>query len=336
MIRFFFSKHFWALQLAGIAALALIVAAGISDWAGGRLFAIPSRGDRDSAEVAREAEQNAWGRVARDEDAAEVLSARHVFDLDPEPDTPPEPPPEPVAVAPEPDEDDGELDDSELAIDLVGTLVMEEAASSMATLEVDGKNRIGWTGSELLGGKAKIVKIAQRHVILAEGDELTIVRLWGDDEPATARTGAITGRGVRARTPPVSSAQAHTAMNERLARSRRLRQAIKRSGAYNYTVDRRTLQEELKDVARLQSEARSVPSYKDNRFQGIKLIGVRPGSLYRALGVRSGDVLTAVNGQPINSPTKALDLFQALRSASNVKVEIERRGQTKTLNYTIH
>ncbi len=327
-------KYFFLLQLIGIAALAAIVAAGINDWVGGRLFAVPTLADHSAADAAALHERGAWGRVARDEDAAEVLSARHVFDLDPEPDTPPPAPPPEPAPAPVA-EDDGELDESELAIDLVGTLVMEEEASSMATLEIGGRNRIGWTGSELLGGKAKIVKIAQRHVILEEDGELTVVRLWGDDEPAPPRPRTVSGRGMRARTKAMSPSQARTAMDERLARSRRLRQAIKRAGPYSYTVDRRTLEAELKDVSQLQSEARSVPSYEDSRYRGIKLIGVRPGSLYRALGIRSGDVLTAVNGRSIDSPTRALDLFGALGNASDVKLEIERRGQTKTLSYAI-
>jgi len=62
---------------------------------------------------------------------------------------------------------------------------------------------------------------------------------------------------------------------------------------------------------------------------------VRPGSLYRAIGIRSGDVITSVNGTKIDSPNKALELFEQLKNSSNISVEIERRGQPKTLGYSI-
>jgi len=336
-----FKRYFWAIRLVGIMALAAVIAGGINDWVGSRFFAIPALPEVDPEAVEADERRRAWGRVAADEDAAQTLSARHVFDLDPEPDTPPEPA-EPVVAEPEEpeDNDDGELDDTELAIDLVGTLVMEEPASSVATPEIEGDNRIGWTGSELLDGKAKIVKIAQRHIVLEEeGGELTVVRLWDDgtDKKGVARPGRP-GRNVRGRTRPRTNPRTpttKTAVNERVARAQRLRRGVKRAGAYKYNIDRSMLNEELQDLSRLQREARVVPSYKDRAYNGVKLVGVRPGSLYRALGIRSGDVLTAVNGQKIDSPTKGLDLFDQLKNASSVQVQIERRGRKKTLDYTI-
>ena len=108
-----------------------------------------------------------------------------------------------------------------------------------------------------------------------------------------------------------------------------------KTGAYDYSIDRSMIDKQLADLPTLQSQARVVPHYKDNQYQGFKLVGVRPGSLYRAIGIRSGDVITSVNGNKIDSPNKALELFEQLKSSSNIQVEIERRGQAKTLGYTI-
>jgi S1-C subfamily serine protease len=109
---------------------------------------------------------------------------------------------------------------------------------------------------------------------------------------------------------------------------------VMKTGAYDYTVNQEALR-----VARerLQSEARVVPHYRDNSYAGVKLVGVRPGSLYRALGIRSGDVITVINGVTLDSPTKVLGIVEAIDAGqvTNVVVEILRRGEPKTLTYTI-
>ena len=84
-------------------------------------------------------------------------------------------------------------------------------------------------------------------------------------------------------------------------------------------------------------DARVVPHYLDNRYVGIKLVGVRPGSFFRAIGIRSGDVIMMVNGVALDSPNKALHFLDVFFEGQDttVVVEIERRQQPKTLTYTI-
>ena len=54
-----------------------------------------------------------------------------------------------------------------------------------------------------------------------------------------------------------------------------------------------------------------------------------------AIGIRSGDVIKSINGKAIDSPNKALSLFEQLKGSSAINLEIERRGQPKQLNYGI-
>ena len=64
-------------------------------------------------------------------------------------------------------------------------------------------------------------------------------------------------------------------------------------------------------------------------------MGVRPGSLYTNLGIRSGDILKSVNGEEVTSPTKALELYEKLKTSDNVTLDIERRGRKATYEYNI-
>ena len=110
---------------------------------------------------------------------------------------------------------------------------------------------------------------------------------------------------------------------------------VKKTGPYDYQIDRGMLDEQLKDLSELGRQARVVPNYRNGKYEGFKLVGVRPGSLYRSIGVRSGDVIKSINGKAIDSPNKALDLFEKLKNSSSINLEIERRGQPKQLNYSI-
>lgn len=95
------------------------------------------------------------------------------------------------------------------------------------------------------------------------------------------------------------------------------------------------LHNELENVTKLSTQARIVPRYTNGVHKGFKLIGVRPGSIYRALGIRSGDVLETINGQLIDSPSRALELYEHLKTADKVVVQIDRRGTPLTMTYLI-
>ena len=64
-------------------------------------------------------------------------------------------------------------------------------------------------------------------------------------------------------------------------------------------------------------------------------ISIQPGSLYASIGVENGDVIQRVNGYEINSPEKALELYQKLRESQHVTIELERGGQAIRKEYNI-
>ena len=83
-----------------------------------------------------------------------------------------------------------------------------------------------------------------------------------------------------------------------------------------------------RDPALLAKQARIVPKQKDDEVLGYKLYGIRRGSLPKLLGLKNGDMITAVNGEELKGMDKAMALYTKLRRASNLSVSIERKGQT--------
>lgn len=106
---------------------------------------------------------------------------------------------------------------------------------------------------------------------------------------------------------------------------------IHKVGAYTYEVLREARGQLVGSPERLAHAARIIPNYRQGRYEGVKLVGVRPGSLYRAIGIRSGDVIRAVNGKNIDAPSKAIALAEGLLKARVLRIELERRGSPITL-----
>ena len=103
-----------------------------------------------------------------------------------------------------------------------------------------------------------------------------------------------------------------------------------------YVMARSELNSALTNLPDLATKARIVPSFKNGGVaDGFKLFSIVPDSLYAKIGIQNGDVIRRINGYEMNSPDKALEIYQKLRDASRIEIEIERRGETLRNSYSI-
>src|SRR6266699_3716974 len=100
-------------------------------------------------------------------------------------------------------------------------------------------------------------------------------------------------------------------------------------GSDRQRVDRRQLQQQLGRPEFL-SQALIVPNPGGG---GVLVREVQSGSLYEKLGLRPGDVIRNVNGQPITNMDDVRRLYQQFGSAERVLVDVQRQGRSETLYY---
>lgn len=93
-----------------------------------------------------------------------------------------------------------------------------------------------------------------------------------------------------------------------------------------YAVDR-SLVRELVTGATQAGGVRPVPFFENGQIAGIRLYGVAAGSIPAAVGLRTGDVLAAINGAPIKSLQQLFDLYAGLDQLSSVDVSGTRAGK---------
>lgn len=85
----------------------------------------------------------------------------------------------------------------------------------------------------------------------------------------------------------------------------------------------------------LLQSVRVVPERMDGKVIGLRLFGIRPSSLLGTLGLRNGDRLESINGFPISDPEKALQAYARLRTASHLRLSLQRGGHPLEVDLNI-
>ena len=96
------------------------------------------------------------------------------------------------------------------------------------------------------------------------------------------------------------------------------------------SLRRNMINDAMQDVNKLMTDIKIQPNEN-----GLVLSHIKPNSIFRRMGLRNGDVLKSVDGQEIRSVDDALKLYESLKSADSVAVELQRRGRDRTINYNI-
>ena len=99
------------------------------------------------------------------------------------------------------------------------------------------------------------------------------------------------------------------------------------------TVSRSDVKKSLENINELLSQVRIRPHFKDGRPDGLVLSRVRRDSIFAKLGLKNGDIVHGVNNRNIKSPDDMMDFYTKLKSGSRVSLQINRRGQRKTIHY---
>jgi len=110
---------------------------------------------------------------------------------------------------------------------------------------------------------------------------------------------------------------------------------IKKISDTEYEIDRSAVDKILEDQTALMQSARIVPEQKDGKVVGVRLFGIRPETLLGTMGFQNGDRLEQINGFDMGSPEKALEAYARLRTAGNLAVKLNRRGQPVNVDYRI-
>ena len=201
-----------------------------------------------------------------------------------------------------------------LPITLVGTVVFDDENKSFADVLLSNDKEITTIKKRdtVLNNQAKIHKIEYDRVYLVNLNTsgFEYVEIPYDQElPAFSSTPKDTSK-------PLSSESSDISRN-------RLKDALSKE-----------------NIAKTITDAASRFEVAGGRIIGVRILSVRPGSLYEDLDIRKDDVLTMVNGQKVDNFKAATQLFEELkknvdRISEPITITVIRNGKPEQKTYTI-
>jgi general secretion pathway protein C len=111
--------------------------------------------------------------------------------------------------------------------------------------------------------------------------------------------------------------------------------SIKAVGENRWVIPRGVAEQARGNLNELLRQARMEPNIVEGRTEGFVVRMIRPKSLLDTLGIQRGDILRQINGMPLDSPEKALQVFQQLREAKRLSIGLERNGTPMNFEYEV-
>lgn len=161
------------------------------------------------------------------------------------------------------------------------------------------------------------------------------VELLHDGEPVLVRwdLDGDLREARRARTRRPTSGGLRTSPPVRLARDPLL-DTIKSVDDHHFSVPRATLEQIAADPSSYMQGARAYPTIKLGQPDGVRAFMVKATSVPYALGLRSGDSIRAVNGVVLTDPARLVEIYEQVKAAGVLRIEITRRGAAEVIEIT--
>ncbi|MDT8440023.1 MAG: type II secretion system protein GspC [Desulfuromonadales bacterium] len=194
---------------------------------------------------------------------------------------------------------------------LVGTVVAGD--ESLALLESDRKLQIYRLGAEL--GDDGVIETVERNRVTVRNRNRSLTTLvLHEPSPTDAGT-----RPARPAAQPGDSAG-----------------GVRAVGDNRWLVSRELVESVRDNFAAELRLAQMQPRLVDDRTDGFLVQLLNPRSVLAKMGLKRGDVVIDVNNIKLDSPEKALQIFQQLREARRITLAVERNGQPLNFQYEIN
>lgn len=264
-------------------------------------------------------------RISRSISYYDPIAQRNIFDSENR-----QPEEKPAAIVSRPEKEEpsysGPPVKSSMNATLVGTMVFSDPGDSFAKVAKGSGNSDAesyYIGDDLLG-EAQVTKIERNRVFFKRNGRIEYLEIE-----------APTGRVMPSYSSSRGSVPYRKPQRKTPARPSFSDDDVRKVGDNKFILNRKMVDKLLSNYNSVLTQARAVPNFQNGKANGFKIFSIKRNSIYSAIGIKNGDVLTRVNGSEINNLEKVLSLFNQLRNESNITIDLVRGGAKKSFEYEI-
>jgi general secretion pathway protein C len=204
------------------------------------------------------------------------------------------------------------LEPTKLNLKLWGTVSGDDERRAYAVIE-DAKEKKQSLYREGDSVQSAIIKKILREKVILNVNDRDEELLMGDNAPGGAKETPQGQQVGQAPAPEINVAE----------------------NSQDIKIPRTQITDAISDVSALMQQGKIRPHFSEGKPDGLALTRLRPDSIFTKLGLRNGDIILGVDGEKIQSADDALKFYNSLKSSPNVAIQIKRKGEIKTIDYTI-
>jgi general secretion pathway protein C len=203
-----------------------------------------------------------------------------------------------VAGAPAGSTDPNAVAATQMNLVLVGTIAESDPAKGWAIIGESAASAKVYSVGKTIAGGTKLHEVYPDRVILDRGGRLEALML-----PRKFQGGGVAGNAGSPTARPGAGGAASPMLGDRI-----------RELAGNGS-------DAITEILRPQ------PVFADGHQRGYRVYPGRERAQFAKLGLMPGDLVTAINGTPLDDPARGVEILQTMNSATDVTVSVERNGQ---------
>jgi len=93
----------------------------------------------------------------------------------------------------------------------------------------------------------------------------------------------------------------------------------------------RSVVSKVANINNLLRQINVVPVFKNGKAYGYRINFLSPISILRKIGLRVGDIIVSINGEPTTNPSSLLGIYSQLRDMNSVSINLIRNSRKKTI-----
>ena len=207
-------------------------------------------------------------------------------------------------------------DRTSLPIKLLNTIVLQDSVKSIAAVQLrSGRDLKQVREGDTLEGMAKISRIARLEMII-KNLQTGACELVPSDKARESRQ-------------PIGLMSP--------AKANQFKQQQKIKGIENdgnkYIISKDLLDEKLKDISKVLSEARAIKIQNPDGTLAFKITEIEPGGIFSYLGIQNEDTITSINGKPITDLNEIMSLFGRIKNIDQLQLGVKREGEETQMDY---